>query len=68
MKLRRVTANIPAELLEVAMQATGKGLTATLIEGLEHLRRRRAYARALELRGKLQLDVDLDASRERGRR
>lgn len=62
---RRITANLPDDLLADAMKATGKGITETLIDGLELVRRRRAYAKALKLQGKLRLEIDLDASRER---
>ena len=65
---QRVTANLPADLLHDAREVTGKGITETLVEGLELLRARRAYMLAQKLRGKLDLDIDLDVSRERRRR
>lgn len=65
---RRITANIPDELLRDAMKVTRKGITETLVEGLRLVRRTRAYEKALAMRGKMRLDVDLRASRERGRR
>jgi hypothetical protein len=65
--VRRVTANLPRELLDEAMELTGEGITDTLVEGLELIRRRRAYQKAMALRGKIELEVDLDVSRERGR-
>jgi hypothetical protein len=65
---RRVTANLPEELLDEAMEATGAGITETLTEGLRLVRRSRAHAKAMALKGKLRLRVDLDASRERRRR
>ncbi len=65
---RRVTANLPVQLLDEAMEATGAGITETLTEGLRLVRRRRAHAKAMALKGKLRLRVDLDASRERRRR
>ncbi len=34
MTARRVTANLPADLLDAAMEVTGKGITDTLIDGL----------------------------------
>ncbi|MFL5263407.1 MAG: hypothetical protein ACJ79R_06465 [Anaeromyxobacteraceae bacterium] len=67
-EIRRVTANLPAALLEKACAVTGKGVTDTLVEGLEMVRRRAAAARLKALRGKLTLDIDLEASRERARR
>jgi hypothetical protein len=68
MTARRITANLPGDLLDEAMEVTGKGITETIIDGLEQVKRRRALARALALRGKLRLDIDLDRSRERRRR
>jgi len=63
-----VTANLPEPLLAEAMEVTGRGITETLIAGLNLVRRVRAYEKALALRGKVRLRVDLDASRERRRR
>jgi hypothetical protein len=65
---RRVTANLPVELLDQACQSTGLGTTATLVRGLELVRRSAAVAKAQRLKGKLSLDVDLEVSRERARR
>ncbi len=62
---RRITANIPEGLLEDAMQVTGKGITETLVEGLKLVQRAAAYEKAMRLKGRLQLDVDLQESRER---
>ena len=67
-KTRRVTANLPDQLLEEAMAVTGKGITETLVEGLRLVRRARAYEKAMALRGKVKLAIDLDVSRERRRR
>jgi hypothetical protein len=67
-KTRRVTANLPRELLGDAMQVTGKGVTETLVSGLRLVRRTRAYDKAMALRGKVELEIDLDHSRERPRR
>jgi hypothetical protein len=67
-KARRVTANLPEDLLRDAMEASGRGITETLVEGLRLVRRSRAHAKAMALRGKIRLDVDLDESRERRRR
>jgi hypothetical protein len=66
--VRRITANLPDDLLNDAMHVTRKGITETLVEGLRLVRRTRGYDRAMALRGKVQLDVDLEASRERRRR
>ena len=67
-KGRRITANLPPGLLDEAMDVTGKGITETLVTGLDLVRRTRAYAKAMALRGKIHLQIDLAASRERPRR
>ena len=68
MTSRRITANLPGDLLDDAMQVTGNGITETLVEGLRRVRRSRAFQRAIALKGKVHLDVDLEVSRERRRR
>lgn len=68
MTARRVTANLPAGLLDSAQKVTGKGITETIIEGLEQVKRRRFFERAFALRGKIRLQTDLEESRGRRRR
>lgn len=63
--VRRVTANLPGELLDQACRTAGKGITETLVQGLEMVRRSAAAKKARRLKGKLKLDIDLEASRER---
>ena len=64
---RRVTANLPEDLLRDAMDVTGKGITDTLVEGLRRVRRSRAFDKAQALRGKIELKICLEESRERAR-
>lgn len=66
-KIRRITANLPEALLDSAMDVTGKGITDTIVEGLEQLKRRRAYDKLISLRGKVQLNLDIDELRGRDR-
>jgi len=66
--IKRVTANLPEELLRDAMEVTDKGITETIVEGLYRVRRGRAFAKAQALRGRISLKVDLEESRERRRR
>ncbi len=65
---RRVTANLPEALLDEACRVTGRGITDTLVAGLVLVRRTAAAAKAARLRGRIHLDLDLEASRERSRR
>lgn len=67
-RTRRVTANLPTDLLREAIETTGKGITETLVVGLELVRRRRGLEKALHLKGKLDLSIDLGTSRERAGR
>lgn len=64
---RRVTANIPRDLLARARRATGRGITETLVQGLAALERRAAAERLLALAGKVRIELDLDQARERPR-
>jgi len=64
-KIKRTTANLPADLLAQASTITGKGITETLIEGLRLIKRTSAFEKAQALRGKVKFDIDLDLSRER---
>jgi hypothetical protein len=63
--IKRITVNLPAKLLDEAEQVSGRGITETIVLGLELLARRRAYQKAIALKGKLRLAVDLNVSRER---
>ena len=67
-RARRITANLPENLLDDALRVTGKGITETPVTGLRLVRRTRAYGKAMALRGKVHLVIDLDESRERARR
>lgn len=66
-KTKRITLNIPADLLDEARHLTGKNITDTIVSGLERIQRGGAYEKALKLRGKLDLNIDLETSRERRR-
>jgi hypothetical protein len=52
-RLRKITVNVPAELLEKAQEASGGGITQTVRTGLELVAASRAYARLRQLRGKV---------------
>ena len=61
--VKKITANIPAKLLERAQQTTGLGITETLVAGLEELERSRKRSALRMLRGKVRFDLDLDKTR-----
>jgi len=50
---RKITVEVPAELLEIAQKASGEGITQTVRTGLQLVAASRAYARLRQLRGKV---------------
>jgi hypothetical protein len=52
---RKITVEIPQDLLERAQQACGKGITQTVRAGLELIAAADAYDRLLQMRGKVRL-------------
>jgi hypothetical protein len=63
-KMRKITAFVPAELLEAALGYTGQGITETLRVALERLAHQQFYDRLREMRGKLRFDDGLDELRK----
>lgn len=59
----KVTVNLPKETLARARTATGKGITATIVEGLEELENRSHRSALRALRGKIRIDLDLPEAR-----
>jgi len=63
---RKITIEVPPELLAKAQRATGSGITQTIRAGLQLVAASGAYARLRELRGKVhfkQTLADLKADR-----
>ena len=63
---RKITVEVPEELLRKAQEASGAGITQTVRTGLELMAASRAYARLLEMRGKVHFSrplADLKADR-----
>lgn len=50
---RKITVEVPAELLKKAQEASGAGVTQTVRSGLQLVAASQAYARLLRLRGKV---------------
>jgi hypothetical protein len=51
--VRKITVEVPQELLEKAQQASGSGITQTVRTGLQLVAASRTYARLRQLRGKV---------------
>ena len=52
---RKITVEVPPDLLEKAQQATGTGITQTIRTGLQLVAASHAYARLRQRRGKVRL-------------
>ncbi|MEO9213858.1 MAG: hypothetical protein ABI242_12010 [Caulobacteraceae bacterium] len=61
---RKITAFIPADLLARAQANSGASLTETLKIALDEYNRGEWYRQALDLAGKVNLDLDLVALRK----
>ena len=55
---RKITVQLPAELIEKAQRSSGQGLTATIRRGLELVAAGRAYDDVRQLRGKVKFSID----------
>ena len=62
-RIRKITVNLPEKTLENATRITGKGITATIVEGLHELERSARRSALRSLRGKVHFDLDLEKSR-----
>jgi hypothetical protein len=63
---RKITVEVPADLLKEAQKATGSGITKTVCAGLALMAASRTYATLLGMRGKVrfsQSTEDLKADR-----
>jgi hypothetical protein len=50
---RKITVEVPQELLDRAQEASGEGITQTVRTGLQLVAASRTYTRLRELRGKV---------------
>jgi hypothetical protein len=56
---RKITVEVPAELLEKAQQATGTGITQTIRTGLQLVAASQTYARLRQMLGKVRFSRSL---------
>ncbi len=56
---RKITLELPEDLLRKAQQSTGEGVTATVRRGLELLAASTAYTELRKLRGKVKFSIKL---------
>jgi hypothetical protein len=58
---RKITVEVPADLLEKAQRASGAGITQTIRTGLTLVAASETYARLRQLRGKVRFSRSLAA-------
>ena len=63
-QLKKVTVDVPEDLLRRAQNATGEGITATIRSGLRLVAARDAYEELRRLRGRVRFSVDWRELRE----
>jgi hypothetical protein len=56
---RKITVEVPPDLLEKAQRASGAGITQTVRTGLQLVAASRTYARLRQLRGKVRFSKTL---------
>jgi len=61
---KKITVELPADLLKRAQESTGQGITATIRTGLSLVAARKAYDGLRKRRGRVVFSIDLDRLRE----
>jgi hypothetical protein len=61
---RKITVELPADLLHRAQESTGQGITATIRQGLELVAAGRAYEELRRLKGKVRFSIDWQELRQ----
>ena len=62
--VRKVTVELPADLLRRAQKSSGEGVTSTIRRGLELVAAGRAYRDLRKLKGRVAFSVHLDDLRD----
>jgi hypothetical protein len=61
---RKITVEVPGDLLDRAQAAIGEGITSTVRRGLELVAATRSLQQLRSLRGKIRFTIELDELRE----
>ena len=62
--MRKITVEVPVDILAKAQDETGKGVTETVREGLRKLASIRAQKLALQMRGKVKFSMTWQEMKE----
>jgi hypothetical protein len=63
-KVRKITVELPEDLLEKAQRASGTGITQTIRTGLQLVAASQTYDRLRQLRGKVRFSLTLDVLKD----
>ena len=63
-EMRKITVEVPEELIASVQAQAGTGLTETVRQALELMRQRQALHRLRALRGKVRFGIDIMALRK----
>lgn len=66
-KVKKISTNIPEQLLKKACRVTNLNQTEALIAGLKELIAQHEREAIVDMKGKVQIDLDLDEIRQRFR-
>ena len=61
--VKKVTVNVPSQILERARTITGRGVTETIVQGLIELDRQQKRSALRLLRGRVRFDLNLEKTR-----
>lgn len=61
--VKKITVNVPVDLLARVQSAIGSGTTEAVIEGLRELEKREKRSALSRLKGKVSFDLDLEKTR-----
>ncbi len=61
--VKKVTVNVPSQILERARTITGRGVTETIVQGLIELDRQQRRSALRLLRGRVRFDLNLEKTR-----
>jgi len=62
--MRKITVEVPEDLLEKAQRATGTGITQTVRTGLKIVAASDAYEKLRKLRGKVRFSLTLEEMKD----
>jgi hypothetical protein len=63
-QVKKITVELPKDLLQKAQKSSGKGITETIRQGLKLVAARDTYKQLKQMQGKVKFSIDLKSLRE----